>query len=126
MAIVIPHEVHLRNTLAAKGLDSTSSLHDLCLNPAVQELVLKDANAVGRKNGLKPAELLQAVVLTPDEWTPESGLVTATQKLQRAKIAKTFKEQIDVCVLLFLLVFLCMLLISYPFSYAQAVYKHDQ
>jgi len=102
MAIVFPHEVHLRNTLAAKGIDSTSSLQDLCLDPAVRELVLKEANAVGKKNGFKPNEMLQAVVLTPDEWTPESGLVTAAQKIQRVKIAKTFKEEIN------------------------AVYKHDQ
>ncbi|KIM37871.1 hypothetical protein M413DRAFT_448142 [Hebeloma cylindrosporum] len=95
MAIVIPHEAHLRNTLVAKGIDSTSSLQELCLNPAVQELVLKDANAVGKKNGFKPMELLQAVVLTPDEWTPESGLVTAAQKIQRARIAKAFRTQID-------------------------------
>jgi long-chain acyl-CoA synthetase len=99
MAIIIPHEAHLRNTLAAKGIDSTSSLSDLCLNPAVQEVVLKEANAVGKKNGFKANELLQAVVLTPDEWTPESGLVTAAQKIQRAKIAKTFRAQIDVRVL---------------------------
>ncbi|TFK33312.1 hypothetical protein BDQ12DRAFT_700793 [Crucibulum laeve] len=35
--------------------------------------------------------LLQAVVLTLDEWTPESGLVTAAQKIQRSKIAKGFE-----------------------------------
>jgi len=97
MAIVFPHEVHLRNTLAAKGIDSTSSLQDVCRNPAVRELVLKEANAVGKKNGLKPNEMLQAVVLTADEWTPENGLVTAAQKIQRVKIAKAFKEEIDVC-----------------------------
>lgn len=35
-------------------------------------------------------------MLTPDEWTPESGLVTAAQKIQRAKIAKTFRDEINV------------------------------
>jgi len=39
-------------------------------------------------------ELLEAVVLTPDEWTPESGLVTAAQKIQRSKIAKVFEVEI--------------------------------
>ncbi|KDR78211.1 hypothetical protein GALMADRAFT_1307016 [Galerina marginata CBS 339.88] len=95
MAIIIPHEAHLRNVLQAKGMDAKPSLHDLCENPAVQKLVLAECNAVGKKNGFKPNELLQAVVLTPDEWTPESGLVTAAQKIQRARIAKAFKEQID-------------------------------
>jgi long-chain acyl-CoA synthetase len=120
MAIIIPHEAHLRNTLASKALDSTSSLADLCLNPAVQEVLLKDANAVGKKNGFKANELLQAVVLTPDEWTPETGLVTAAQKIQRAKIAKTFRAQIDVRVLS------CDISFTSLISYSQAVYIHDQ
>ena len=63
MAIIVPHEAHFH---IAKGLDSTSSVGNLCLNPAIQEVVLKDANAVGKKNVFKANELLQAVVLTPD------------------------------------------------------------
>jgi hypothetical protein len=38
--------------------------------------------------------MLQAVVLTADEWTPESGLVTAAQKLQRKKIAQRYDSEI--------------------------------
>ncbi|KAF8968685.1 long-chain-fatty-acid-CoA-ligase [Flammula alnicola] len=95
MAVIIPHEAHLRSTLEAKGLDATRSLGDLCADPAVQELMLKDCNAIGKKNGFKPMELLQAVVLSPDEWTPESGLVTAAQKIQRTAIAKAFRDQIN-------------------------------
>lgn len=98
MAVIIPHEAHLRNLLASKnlGIDSTAELGVLCHDPKVQELVWKEANAVGKKNGFKQPELLQAVVLTPDEWTPESGLVTAAQKIQRARIAKAFKDEISV------------------------------
>ena len=59
-------------------------------------MVVKECNATGKKSGFKAQELLQAVVLTPDEWTPESGLVTAAQKIQRSKIAKTFREEINV------------------------------
>jgi len=96
MAIVIPHEVHLRHALEKAGLDSSAGLGVLCTQENVQQLVLKEINAVGKKNGFKPMELLQAVVLTPDEWTPESGLVTAAQKIQRVSIAKAFREQINV------------------------------
>lgn len=105
MAIIIPHEAHLRHTLleqTANGngtADSSykdKSLPDLCHDPAVKELVLKQCNAIGKKNGFKPVELLQAVILTPDEWTPESGLVTAAQKIQRTKIAKMFEVEIKV------------------------------
>lgn len=59
-------------------------------------MVLKECNAVGKKNGFKPIEILASVVLTPDEWTPESGLVTAAQKIQRKKIEQHFKKEITV------------------------------
>ncbi|CAA7262325.1 unnamed protein product [Cyclocybe aegerita] len=95
MAIIIPHEIHLRNYLSSKGLDATPSLADLCSNHDIQQIVLKECNSVGKKNGFKAMELLQSVVLTADEWTPESGLVTAAQKIQRAKIAKAFGHQIE-------------------------------
>jgi long-chain acyl-CoA synthetase len=59
-------------------------------------VVLKACNAAGKKNGFKPMELLEGVILTPDEWTPESGLVTAAQKIQRKKIADAFAKEIKV------------------------------
>lgn len=92
LAIVIPHEQHLRHAIGNGG--SSASIGDLCQDQKIQELILKECNALGRKNGFKAQELLQAVILTPDEWTPESGLVTAAQKIQRAKIAKTFGKEI--------------------------------
>jgi long-chain acyl-CoA synthetase len=98
MAIVIPHEANLRHALKnTGGVDHTLHLADLCKDKKVEAMVLKECNAVGKKNGFKTMELLQAVVLTPDEWTPESGLVTAAQKIQRNKIAKKFEAEIKVC-----------------------------
>ena len=100
MAIIIPHAEHLRQTLAGKdlggGVDSGAALPELCHNAAVAELVLKECNALGKKNGFKPMELLQSVVLTPEEWTPENGLVTAAQKVQRKKVAEAFDKEIKV------------------------------
>lgn len=97
IAIVIPHEVHLRAALASqKSVDGLRDLAALCGDDAIKLLVLKECNAVAKKNGFKGTEILQAVVLTPDEWTPESGLVTAAQKIQRAKIAKLFEAEIKV------------------------------
>ncbi|KAG6857982.1 hypothetical protein C0995_003611, partial [Termitomyces sp. Mi166 len=98
LAIIIPHEAHLRhviqtNTNGAKGVDGSAQLVDLCEDKRVKELLLKEINSTGKKNGFKPQELLQAVILTPDEWTPESGLVTDAQKIQRSKIAKKFETE---------------------------------
>ncbi|KAM6493472.1 long-chain-fatty-acid-CoA-ligase [Amanita muscaria] len=98
MAIIVPHEPHLRHALQQSSSDpqayQNKSLTELCHDPTVKDLVLKDCNAVGKKSGFKPVELLQAVILTPEEWTPENGLVTAAQKIQRLKIAKTFEADI--------------------------------
>ena len=96
MAIIIPNEVHLRHVLGAKGIKSDATLAVLCHDPVVQDVVVKECNATAKKSGFKAEEMLQAVVLTHDEWTPENGLVTAAQKIQRLKIAKTFKEEINV------------------------------
>ena len=57
---------------------------------------MKECNAIGKKNGFKSIEILQAVILTPEEWTPENGLVTAAQKIQRKKIAAAFDAEIQV------------------------------
>ncbi|KAJ7153021.1 long-chain-fatty-acid-CoA-ligase [Mycena crocata] len=92
IAIIIPHEGNLRAALKAGAASQT--LHELCDDPRVAALVLKECNAVGKKNGFKAMETLSAVILTPDEWTPESGLVTAAQKIQRTVIAKKFEKEI--------------------------------
>ena len=96
IAIILPHEGHLRASLPDE--DPRTSLGDLCANPKIKVLVLKECNAVGKKSGFKSIEMLQAVVLTADEWTLESGLVTAAQKLQRKKIAQRFDAEVMVCV----------------------------
>lgn len=99
IAIVIPHEQHLRHALEAEplaGVDAREEMHTLCANPKVTALVMRECNALGKKNGFKPMELLEAVILTADEWTPESGLVTAAQKVQRKKVAEKYEAQIKV------------------------------
>ena len=62
----------------------------------MQALILKECNAAGKKAGFKPMEILQGVVLSAEEWTPENGLVTAAQKIQRKKIGEVFASEIKV------------------------------
>ncbi|KAG2105453.1 uncharacterized protein F5147DRAFT_240678 [Suillus discolor] len=96
VGIIIPHEANLRQALEAKSIptDANAQLSDLCANKAVQDLILKECNAIGKKNSFKQMEILEAVILTAEEWTPESGLVTAAQKVQRSKVAKKFEKEI--------------------------------
>ena len=78
------------------GVDAKLSFDALCHDQQVKEMVLKECNAVGKKNGFKSMELLQAVILSSEEWTPENGLLTAAQKLQRSKVASKFSAEIKV------------------------------
>jgi len=58
------------------------------------DAMLKELNAIGKKAGFRTMELLETLVLTADEWTPESGLLTAAQKLNRKDIEKRYEKQI--------------------------------
>lgn len=106
IAIVFPHATNLKSAIRAVAPpapgtapslpDAGSDVHLLCSSPTVHDLVLKDLQALAKKTGLKGIEVVQGVVLTPDEWTAESGLLTAAQKVQRKAIETAFKDQISV------------------------------
>jgi long-chain acyl-CoA synthetase len=95
IAIIIPNEQHLRHALGGRQ----DPMPDLCNDKGVKDLMLKECNASGKKAGFKSMEMLEAVILTPEEWTPESGLVTAAQKVQRKKVAQKFDAEIKVSVI---------------------------
>ena len=79
MMVVVAHPTNFPAFAKSKNLGNGEDLEELCKDGAVVEAALKELNGVGRKNGLKGMELLEAIVLTHDEWTPESGFLTAAQ-----------------------------------------------
>ena len=79
MMVVVAHPTNLPAFAKKNGLGNGEDLEDLCKDKKVVDAALKELNAVGKKQGLKGMELLEAIVLTHDEWTPESGLLTAAQ-----------------------------------------------
>lgn len=126
MAVIVPHEQHLRSALTAnphlvdgKSVDNLDWSTDVCANDKVKKHVLDELAATGRGAGLKPLEMLQTVLLAPEEWTPQNGMLTPAQKLQRKSIIKSFEGDIKVqsshgsCALL---------LLTLPRSIPQKVY----
>ncbi|PPQ70431.1 hypothetical protein CVT25_004303 [Psilocybe cyanescens] len=97
IAIIYPHEANLRSALSSSSPSSSEQepFPALCKSPSARSLILKECNALGRKNGFARMELLSDVVLTPEEWTPANGLVTAAQKVNRAKIGEVFGKEIE-------------------------------
>jgi long-chain acyl-CoA synthetase len=69
----------LPNFAKKNGLGDGEDLAELCKDEKVVEAALRELNAVGKKQGLKGMETLEAIVLTEEEWTPESGFLTAAQ-----------------------------------------------
>jgi long-chain acyl-CoA synthetase len=57
--------------------------------------VCKELQEVGRQNGLHGVELVENVIITEDQWTPQNGLVTSAQKLNRRAVVKQFKAEIE-------------------------------
>ena len=50
---------------------------------------------VGKDAKLQKFEIPEKIVLAPDPWTPESGLVTAALKIKREQVKAKFKDQLQ-------------------------------
>ncbi|ORX51649.1 acetyl-CoA synthetase-like protein [Hesseltinella vesiculosa] len=95
VALVVPVEAALRQLAQENKIDSTREFDDLCNDQAVNKLFLRSLLAQGKEAGLKPAENLAAIHLCSDEWTTDSGLLTAAQKIKRQDIVKKYKAELD-------------------------------
>ncbi|KAI8068718.1 hypothetical protein BC940DRAFT_237660 [Gongronella butleri] len=96
VALVVPVEATLRQMATENGVDGvTQDMETLCADPTLTKAVLQALLAQGKEAGLKPAEGLAAVYLCSDEWTTETGLLTAAQKIKRQDIVKKYKSQLD-------------------------------
>jgi len=61
----------------------------------LNDVVLKQLQDAGRKGGLQGIEIIEGVVLADEEWTPQNGLVTSAQKLNRKGLVTKYKKDID-------------------------------
>jgi long-chain acyl-CoA synthetase len=67
--IVCVHPINFPQFVKTNGLGGGSEDVDkLCKDREVEKAVLKELNATGKKQGFTSLELLEAVILTPDEW----------------------------------------------------------
>ena len=71
IAIVVPNEPALKDLASQNGIQG-SGLEDLCHNEKVNAAVMKEMQAAGKKGGLNGIELIEGVVLSEEEWTPQN------------------------------------------------------
>lgn len=67
--IVCVHQQNFPSFVKSNNLGGGSDdLHRLCKDKEVEKAVLKELNSTGKKQGFSNLELLESVILTPDEW----------------------------------------------------------
>jgi len=93
IALVLPNKAALTKWATEKNVPHDSVEH-LLQNKETEKYVLAAIVAAARKANLKDIEIVRAVILLPDEWTPDNGLLTAAMKIQRAKIYEKYKDRI--------------------------------
>lgn len=94
IAIIVPAEPALLKLAQSIGVSGTS-LEELAHNKKLQSAVLKELQSAGRQGGLSGIEIIDGVVVSDEEWTPQNGLVTAAQKLNRRDILTKFRKEVD-------------------------------
>ncbi|KAL2834283.1 hypothetical protein BDW59DRAFT_137641 [Aspergillus cavernicola] len=94
VAIIVPVEIALKKIASENGIEG-DSVEALVHNKKLQGIVLKQLQTAGRASGLKPIEIINGVILSDEEWSPQNGYMTAAQKLQRKKIVSKFQKEID-------------------------------
>jgi long-chain acyl-CoA synthetase len=91
VAIVVPDKTKLNSLEAAKGMDSDAAVS--CA--FVVEEIIRQVKEHGSKNGLKKFEIPSRIMVVNDEWTPETGLVTAAFKIRRKFVYAKYKTNLD-------------------------------
>ncbi|KFM78781.1 Long-chain-fatty-acid--CoA ligase 3, partial [Stegodyphus mimosarum] len=94
VAIVIPSQPHLKSLARELGKDHLS-FKEMCSDPEITAKATERIKSYGKKCHLIGAEVPKKIKLCCDEWTPESGLVTAAFKLRRKFIEKHYEDIIN-------------------------------
>jgi len=94
IAIISPDRVNLE-ALAEKAGVLFKSFEDLCSNSSLLERVTKLLGEHGKKSGLEKFEIPTKVYICPEQWSPESGLVTAAFKIKRKPIQTKYQSNIN-------------------------------
>lgn len=90
----MPAEPALKK-LASEHSISGGSLEELVHSKKLNELVLQQMQQAGKRGGLAGIEIIEGVVLADEEWTPQNGLVTSAQKLNRKAILEKYKKEVE-------------------------------
>ncbi|XP_041111619.1 long-chain-fatty-acid--CoA ligase 4-like isoform X3 [Polyodon spathula] len=93
ISFVVPNQKKLTCLAVKKNIEG--SWEELCNNPVLEGEVLKEIKEVATSIKLQGFEIPVKVRLSPEPWTPETGLVTDAFKLKRKELKNHYLSDID-------------------------------
>uniref|UniRef100_A0A3B1J7C7 Long-chain-fatty-acid--CoA ligase n=1 Tax=Astyanax mexicanus TaxID=7994 RepID=A0A3B1J7C7_ASTMX len=93
VGIVVPDPDFLPGWAKNRGLEG--SYTDLCKSKELKNAILEDLVRLGKEAGLKSFEQVRDIVLQPEMFSVQNGLLTPTLKAKRTELRNYFREHID-------------------------------
>ncbi|NXP59998.1 ACSL4 ligase, partial [Chloropsis cyanopogon] len=93
ISFVVPNQKKLTALAEQKGI--SGSWVDICNNPTMEAEILQEIKEVANKMKLERFEIPIKVRLSPEPWTPETGLVTDAFKLKRKELKNHYLNDIE-------------------------------
>ncbi|KFQ69765.1 Long-chain-fatty-acid--CoA ligase 4 [Phaethon lepturus] len=93
ISFVVPNQKKLTALAEQKGISGTWV--DICNNPTMEAEILREIKEVANKMKLERFEIPIKVRLSPEPWTPETGLVTDAFKLKRKELKNHYLNDIE-------------------------------
>uniref|UniRef100_A0A8D0L0U4 long-chain-fatty-acid--CoA ligase n=1 Tax=Sphenodon punctatus TaxID=8508 RepID=A0A8D0L0U4_SPHPU len=93
ISFVVPNQKKLTVLAEQRGVAGTWV--DICNHPVMESEILKEIKEVASKMKLERFEIPIKVRLSPEPWTPETGLVTDAFKLKRKELKNHYLNDIE-------------------------------
>lgn len=94
VGIVVPQAKALK--AIAKSLNKEHLTHEqMCKDPAIVREVMREIQEHGKNAKLLKSEIPSKLLVVKDEWSPDTGLVTAAMKIRRKNITDHYKRDIN-------------------------------
>uniref|UniRef100_A0A8C8RG61 long-chain-fatty-acid--CoA ligase n=1 Tax=Pelusios castaneus TaxID=367368 RepID=A0A8C8RG61_9SAUR len=93
IAFVVPNQKELTELARKKGFKGTWD--EICTSAEMEKEVLKVLAEAASSAHLEKFEIPMKIHLSPDPWTPETGLVTDAFKLKRRELTSHYQIDID-------------------------------
>jgi long-chain acyl-CoA synthetase len=94
VAVVTTNESALRDLAHDRGIYNWT-LEELSRDTTLKDTLIQMMHTYGKSGGLSGIELVEGVVISAEEWTPQNGLMTPSHKLNRKRLWEKYEDQIN-------------------------------